>query len=307
MNFNQLVEKAEKRNKQTIAVAAAEDIEVLEAVLTALKMGLAKFLLFGNKTEINRLMAKNYPELKQHPDLEIIHSDTSQVAALKAVQAVRNKQADVLMKGNLATSIILKAVLNKETGLRSGKVLSHLAVFEFQNYKKWILLTDAAMNIAPTVEQKAEIIINAVTVANALEIRKPKVVPLAAIETVNPAMSATMDAAILTQMNQRGQIANCIVDGPLALDVAISPFAAEHKKINSKVAGDADILVVPSIEVGNVLYKSFVYFAKARVGAVVTGATAPIVLTSRSDSAESKLLSLILAVCTTENRDLGGN
>lgn len=167
-------------------------------------------------------------------------------------------------------------------------------------YDRYTIVTDAAMNIAPDLEQKAQIIKNAVRVAHSIGIDMPKVAPLAAVEVVNPAMQATLDAAALTVMNQRGQISGCIVDGPLALDNAVSQLAAEHKGIKSDVAGKADILLVPAIEVGNVLYKSLVYFANAKVGAVISGAKAPIVLTSRADTAESKLYSLALALCSAE-------
>lgn len=304
MNFDQLIEVAtQKKSKQTIAIAAAMAPDILEAVAKAIEVGLADFLLFGTKPEIENILKEVHPDLIENPAIKIIHTESDEEAAFFAVKSVREKKAQVLMKGNLSTSIILKAVLNKEMGLRSGKVLSHVAVFEIPNYKKWILLTDAAMNIAPDLEQKAEIIRNAVSVANAIGIHTPKVAPLAAVELVNPAMSATIDAAVLTQMNRRGQIANCIVDGPLALDNAISALAAEHKGVKGEIAGDADILLVPAIEVGNVLYKSLVYFANAKVGAVLAGAAAPIVLTSRTDSAESKLYSLALAIESVSNID----
>lgn len=307
MNFNQLIEEATQQSKQTIAIAAAADPDILEAVAKAINVGLAKFLLFGNQARIEDILNENHLGLIEKPEIKIIHTASNEEAAFSAVKAVRDKKAGVLMKGNLSTSIILKAILNKENGLRSGKILSHVAVFEVPNYKKWILLTDAAMNIAPDLEQKAEIIKNAVLIANAIGIPMPKVAPLAAVEVVNPAMGATLDAAILTQMNRRGQIPNCIVDGPLALDNAISALAAKHKGVAGEVAGNADILMVPAIEVGNVLYKSLVYFANAKVGAVLAGATAPIVLTSRTDSAESKLYSLALAVGTATNLYDNGN
>jgi phosphate butyryltransferase len=301
MNFDQLIEEATQKSRQTIAIAAAAAPDILEAVAKAIEVGLANFLLFGNKSRVESILKEDHPGLIENKGIEIIHTETDEEAAFFAVKAVREKKARVLMKGNLSTSIILKAVLNKENGLRSGKLLSHVAVFEVPNYKKWILLTDAAMNIAPDLEQKAEIIRNAVSVANAIGIITPKVAPLAAVEVVNPAMDATLGAAVLTQMNRRGQIENCIVDGPLALDNAISALAAEHKGVKGEVAGNADILLVPAIEVGNVLYKSLVYFANAKVGAVLAGAAAPIVLTSRTDSAESKLYSLALAVKSVTN------
>lgn len=309
MNFKQLIEEATRQSKQTIAIAAAADPDILDAVSKAIDVGLANFLLFGNRENIESILSENHPVLLERPEIKIVHTSSNEEAAYYAVKAVREKQAGVLMKGNLSTSVILNAVLNKEIGLRSGKILSHVAVFEIPNYKKWILLTDSAMNIAPSLEQKAEIIKNAVLIANAIGIPMPKVAPLAAVEVVNPAMDATLDAACLTQMNRRGQISNCIVDGPLALDNAISAIAAKHKGVAGEVAGNADILMVPAIEVGNVLYKSLVYFANAKVGAILAGATAPIVLTSRTDSVDSKLYSLALAVGTAsslcDNDNLG--
>ncbi|SEM88213.1 phosphate butyryltransferase [Mesobacillus persicus] len=298
MNFEHLIAKATQLSKQKIAIASAEDIEVLGAVAAALKIGLAEFLLFGNKIEIEGILKEKHPDLLGQPGISIFDTGTKEEAAAAAVKAVRDQEAGVLMKGNLSTSILLKAVLNKDLGLRSGKILSHVAVFEVPGYENLLLLTDAAMNIAPQLEQKAEIIRNAVKIAESIGIKMPKVAPLAAVETINNTMSATLDAASLTEMNRRGQITNCIVDGPLALDIAVSKAAAEHKGIKSEVAGNADILLVPAIEVGNVLYKSLIYFANAKVGAVIAGATAPIVLTSRADTAESKLYSLALAVCT---------
>jgi len=289
---------ASQGGRKTVAVAAAEDSEVLEAVARAVELELAHFLLFGNKEEIEQMITAKHPDLADSKAIEIISAPNHNTAAEMAVKAVKNKEANVLMKGNIPTAVILKAVLNKEYGLRSGTVLSHVAVFEVPGYDRFTIVTDAAMNLSPDVEQKAQIIKNAVKVAHSIGIDMPKVAPLAAVEVVNPAMQATIDAASLTMMNKRGQIPGCIVDGPLALDNAVSQLAAEHKGIKSEVAGQADILLVPSIEVGNVLYKSLMYFANAKVGAVIAGAKAPIVLTSRADTAESKLYSLALALCS---------
>lgn len=298
MLLNALIEKASSFVDKTVAVAAAEDEEVLEAVIDAVSNNLANFLLFGDKEKILHILNEKKPGLAENESITITHAKNPELAAELAVKAVRLNEADVLMKGNIATAVILKAVLNKEYGLRKGSVLSHVAVFEVPGFEQLILLTDAAMNIAPDLEQKVQITKNAVSIASAIGIETPKVAPIAAVEVVNPAMQATLDAAVLTQMNRRGQITGCIIDGPLALDNAVSLLAAEHKGIKSDVAGNADILLVPTIEVGNALYKSMVYFAKAKVGAVIAGAKAPIVLTSRADSAESKLYSLALALCT---------
>ena len=296
MKLEYLIDQAAGQPKKTVAVAVAEDHEVIEAVAKAIKLQLAQFRLYGNQEKIMGMLQEHGLQTSEH--VEVIAAMSSAEAAELSVKAVRNGEADVLMKGNIPTANILKAVLNKEWGLRKGSVLSHVAAFEVQNYDRLIFVTDAAMNIAPDVTQKAAIIQNTVEVAQAIGIDLPKVAPIAAVEVVNPAMQATIDAAMLTQMNRRGQIKDCIVDGPLALDNAVSQIAAEHKGIVSDVAGKADILLVPTIEAGNVLYKSLVYFADAKVGAMIAGATAPIVLTSRADSAETKVYSLALAVAT---------
>jgi phosphate butyryltransferase len=294
-----LINKATQLDRNTVAVAVAEDEEVIEAVIEALNRKLANFILFGDKEKIETILSVNYPGIKNgNRTLTVVHAESNMLAAELAVRAVSNKEATVLMKGNIPTSVLLKSVLNKEYGLRTGSVLSHVAVFEVPDFDRFTIVTDAGMNIAPDLEQKAKIIKNAATLARAIGIEYPKVAPIAAVEVVNPAMQATIDAAALSVMNKRGQITDCIVDGPLALDNAVSAIAAEHKGIHSEVAGRADILLVPTIEVGNVLYKSLIYFAKAKVGAVVAGAKAPIVLTSRADSAESKLYSLALAICS---------
>lgn len=296
MKLEYLIDQAAGQPKKTVAVAVAEDHEVIEAVAKAIKLQLAQFRLYGNQEKIMGMLQEHGLQTSEH--VEVIAAMSSAEAAELSVKAVRNGEADVLMKGNIPTANILKAVLNKEWGLRKGSVLSHVAAFEVPNYDRLIFVTDAAMNIAPDVTQKAAIIQNTVEVARAIGTDLPKVAPIAAVEVVNPAMQATIDAAMLTQMNRRGQIKDCIVDGPLALDNAVSQIAAEHKGIVSDVAGKADILLVPTIEAGNVLYKSLVYFADAKVGAMIAGAKAPIVLTSRADSAETKVYSLALAVAT---------
>ncbi|MGX1263828.1 phosphate butyryltransferase [Rossellomorea marisflavi] len=302
MNLQSLVDLATRKENATVAVAAAEDKEVLKAVSMAVERGMAEFLLFGDSEKIEQVMEESQRDLLNSTRIKIIHSPSVQHAAELAVQAVNQKEADVLMKGHVSTSVLLKAVLNKEWGLRTGNVLSHAAAFEVEGFENLVFVTDAAMNISPDLGQKAQIIQNTVSVARSIGIDKPKVAPLAAVEVINPQMQATLDAASLTVMNQRGQIKDCLVDGPLALDNAVSSIAARQKGIVSEVAGNADILLVPTIESGNILYKSLMYFAGAKVAAVISGAKAPIVLTSRSDLAESKLYSLALAICSSENR-----
>ncbi|MFG6494253.1 phosphate butyryltransferase [Fictibacillus sp. UD] len=294
MRLQNLVSQAKKQQvKPVIAVAEAGDQEVLESVLKAYKEGLAHFILFGNGEKISDWLKRNADESLN--GIKVVSTDTA-TAAYSAVKAVHDGEADILMKGLVSTSALLKAVLHKEIGLRTGKVLSHVAAFEVEGFKKLIFITDAAMNIEPDLNQKAQILQNAIDFAAQTGIEVPKAAVLAAVENVNPAMQATLDAASLTVMSLREQIKGGIVEGPLALDNAISKEAAAHKGITGKVAGDADILLVPTIETGNVLYKSLIYFARAKVGAVICGAKAPIVLTSRADSAESKYYSIALAV-----------
>ena len=296
-----LIEKAIEKTDPIVAVAEAADLEVLGAVQSAVVRGLATFILFGDENKMRRMMTENFSQLLSTDKIRIHHTVDAAHAALESVKAVSNGQAHVLMKGNLPTSVILKAVLNREYGLRTGKVLSHVAAFEVTGYDRLLFVTDAAMNVAPDLETKAQIIRNAVATAQACGVARPIVAPLAAIETINPAMVPTTDAAALVMMNKRGQINDCVIDGPLALDNAVSIEAAAQKGLTGETAGKADILLVPNIEAGNILYKSLMYFANAKVGAIIQGATAPIVLTSRADTAESKLYSLALAILATEN------
>ncbi|HSL93909.1 MAG TPA: bifunctional enoyl-CoA hydratase/phosphate acetyltransferase, partial [Bacillota bacterium] len=216
-------------------------------------------------------------------------------AAKAAVKLVKDGKAQMLMKGLVGTADILRAVLDRENGLRTDKILSHVAILEVPAYHKLLFMTDGGQNIAPDLAQKKEITQNAVDMARALGNPRPKVAALAALELVNPKMPATVDARALMEMAQSGELENCIVEGPIAFDGAISAEAAAHKGMKSEVAGDVDVLVVPFIEVGNVLYKSLVYLANTRVAGLIAGASAPIVLTSRSDSHEAKLLSIAAA------------
>ncbi len=299
MKLQELIERATQKEKLTVALAKAEDQEVLKSVSLSLERSIAKFILVGNEQKINELLQLHYPELLEHEDIFIEDARSDKEAAERAVKKVSSNEAQVLMKGHIATSILLKAVLNKEFGLRTGSALSHVAAFELDGYDRLLFVTDAAMNISPDLTQKMDIIQNAVKLAQSTGVQFPKVAVLSAVEVVNPSMPSSVDAAILSQMNQRGQISGCLIDGPLALDIAVSKEAAKHKGMKGNVAGEADILVVPNIETGNVLYKSFVYFAHARVGGMITGAKAPIVLTSRSDCADTKLYSLALALTST--------
>lgn len=289
--LDELIQLAKKREKKTIAIAAAQDKVVLEAVIQAVKDNIVEAILVGDKTKIEEI-AK---ELNINLDaVKIIDEANVNKAAAKAVDLVRSGEAQFLMKGILGTADLLKAVLNKEAGLKTSSLLSHVMIYDIPTYHKLLFLTDGGMVPYPELNDKVGIINNAIKIAHALEIEKPKVAPICAVEVVNPSMQATLDAAALSSMNKRGQIKGCIIDGPLALDNAISEEAAHHKGIVSEVAGDSDILLVPNIEAGNFLGKSLTYFAKAESAGVIVGAKCPVVLVSRADSAKSKLYSIAL-------------
>ncbi|MGI6343874.1 MAG: phosphate butyryltransferase [Bacillota bacterium] len=282
-----------KAGEKTIAVAAAEDTEVLSALKEARELGMAEAILVGDEVKIRRAAGSVGLDLT---GVQIINEPSPQSAARRAVQLVSSGQAQMLMKGLISTADVLRAVLDRDIGLRTGNVLSHVALLEPNDYGKLLLMTDGGMIIAPDLKQKAQMIENAVGIARVLGNDCPKVAVIAAFEKVNPDMAATVDAALLSKMAERGQISGCIVDGPLALDGAVSREAADHKGIVSPVAGDADILLMPTIEPGNVMYKTIVYLAGGQVAGVIAGARAPIILTSRSDSHQAKLYSIATAV-----------
>lgn len=286
---------------RVLAVAVAQDLEVLLAVDHAYTMGLATAVLIGDEPEIRAIAQANGISLEPHL---LIHEPDKVAACRTAVHLVRQGKADVVMKGIVDTSVILKAVLDKEIGLRDSPVLSHVAVFQVAGFDRLLYVTDAAMNIAPDVAAKKEILRNAVKVAHALGNPDPVAVCLCAVEKVNPKMQATLDAAALAEANRTGEITGCTVLGPLALDNAISPEAAKHKGITDPLAGHGDILLVPAIEAGNVLYKSLVYMAGAQNAGVIVGAKAPVVLTSRADSDEAKLNSIALALMVASDKSL---
>lgn len=286
------MERAGRYPRARVAVAAAEDREVLEAVKLGWEKELISPILVGSEKEIRSLAAEIGFRLA---DSQVFGVANAAASAGKAVELVSSGQADVVMKGFVGTSIFLKAVLNPEYGLRTGRLLSHLAAFEIPRFPRLLFITDGGVNIAPDLAQKQEILRNAIDAVRALGYSEPKVALLAAVEVVNPHMDATLDAASLSKMADRGQIKGALVDGPLALDNAIDREAALHKGIISPVAGVADILLVPDIEAGNVLAKSFSFLAGGTMAGIVVGSKAPIVLPSRADSAYSKLCSLVLA------------
>lgn len=291
--FEELIKLAQTKGPKRVVIAAAHDGEVIQALKSAQYLGLVEGILIGDSSLIYREAEKCGLELKEN---QVIHETDPEVIACRAVELVRLGEGDMLMKGLIDTAKLIKAVLDKDKGLRTGRALSHVAVLQVEGIDRFIFITDSGINIAPDLNRKAEIIQNAIEVARALGVKEPKVAVLTAIEVVNPEMPATVEAANLAKMAERGQIKGAIVDGPLALDLAISPEAAKHKRVNSLVAGQADILVVPYIEVGNVLLKALIHFARAKAAGVVMGAKAPIVLMSRSDAPETKTYSLALGL-----------
>ncbi|MCK5032948.1 MAG: bifunctional enoyl-CoA hydratase/phosphate acetyltransferase [Calditrichia bacterium] len=293
-NFDEILELVKNDTQKTIAVAMAEDADVLKALEKARSMGLAKSFLTGNAEKIYELMSTHGIDKNNY---EVINSISEIESIESAVVQVKSGKAQVLMKGLCSTSVFLKGVLDKNNGLRSGKVLSHLAVFESPQYHKLFMLSDAAMNIAPDLSTKIVITENAISAALRLGYEKPKIAIISAVEKINPdGIPSTVDAAIISKMNERNQIKNAIIDGPLAVDNALSEQSCIVKGLNTQVGGDADILIVPNIETGNACYKLLTILGNAKVAGIIVGATAPIVLTSRADSDESKFLSIVTAL-----------
>jgi phosphate butyryltransferase len=291
-SLNIFIDIAKKKPKKTIVVAAAEDEPVLEAVSVAKQAGIIDAILVGNIEKIREISAKINFDLTS---VELVSENNPAISCRTAVDIVRQQRAQILMKGLVGTADCLRAVLDKEKGLRQGSLLSHISFFELERYHKLIALTDVAQNIAPDFDDKINILKNSVDLYHRLGLENPKIAIVAAVETVSLKMPVTIEAAAFTMMNRRKQITGCIIDGPLAFDNVVSKEAAAHKGIVSDVAGDADLILVPNIEVGNCLYKSFTNFAGATVAAIILGAAVPIVLTSRADSERSKLMSLALA------------
>lgn len=297
--FQEMVTKAKQTAPKAVAVAVAEDTEVLRAVKRAEEDGLIKPILVGDSSKI-----KACAETIDY-DLSAARIDDQPhgvEASHRAVQLVAAGEADFLMKGLVGTATLFKAVLTKEYGLRQeGCLLSHIALLDLQRLDRLLIMTDGGVVMYPDLLQKKQVVENAVNVMQAIGVPKPNVVPLAAVELVNPNMEATLHAAALSKMAERGQIKDCVIDGPLAFDNAISEEAAKHKGIQSPVGGKADILLVPNIETGNVLYKSLSYFAEMSAALVVVGAKVPVVVTSRADDFMTKYYSLALCKLLAEN------
>ncbi len=298
-SFDDLIIRLSQVEKKKVAVAVAQDDEVLLAVKAAKERGIADSILVGDADLIKPIAQEIGMNLE---DYEVVDVKDPIEASLAAVKLVHDGKADMYMKGLIDTKDFLRSVLDKEVGLRSGRPLSHVCVFEMEGVDHLLFLSDVAFVPYPTLEDKANIIRNTVEICQACGIDNPKVAPLAAVEVVNPKMPETVEADELRQMNERGEITDCIVDGPLSMDLATCPEAAKHKGATGrKIVGDADVLLAPDIHAGNILYKTLVHFAKTKIGNLLTGTAAPVVLTSRSDSFEIKVNSLALGALVAES------
>lgn len=295
-SLSDILALAKKVGPKKVVVALAEDEEVLLALEQARKERIIEGILVGTKEKIEKLSLDNQIDIWK---FEIEEETDGFAASLKCCELINKGEADLMMKGLVGTAHFMKAILDKERGLATGKLLSHVAVFEIPQYPKLLMITDAAINIAPNLMEKAQIIQNAVEVSHSLGIETPLVACIAAVEKVNPdKMPDTLDCACLSKMGERGQIKGAIVDGPLGFDNAISEKSAKVKGIESQVAGKADIILCPNIETGNAIYKTLIEFANAKCAAIVAGTKAPVILTSRADSHETKFMSIALGVAS---------
>lgn len=297
-SFVDLVSKVSEYSIKTVAVAVAQDDAVLAAVRACKERNIANAILVGNEKKIREIALCINMDLS---DYEIINEEDDYTAALTAVALVHNKKADMYMKGLIDTKSFLRSVLDKEVGLRTGRQLSHVCVFEIEGIDQLLFLSDVAFMAYPTLEDKVHIINNTVEICHACGISNPKVASLAAIEVVNPKMPCTVEAAELSRMSRDGEITGCMIDGPLSLDLAIDPEAAKHKGAEGRIiSGDADVLLFPDIHAGNLVYKCLVHTAKVKNGNILTGTSAPVILTSRSDDFETKVNSVALAAVVAE-------
>ena len=299
-NFQELLSKLSSCGRKTLSVACAQDTAVLEAVKEAHDLGIIDAVLVGDEAKIREIANEIKMDCSQ---FTIINEPDSDKAPLTAVQLVHDGKADMYMKGILPTKNFLKSVLNKEVGLRTGKPLSHVCVFEVPGIDRLLFLSEFAFIPYPTLEDKKHIIEYDVDVANACGVENPKVAPLAAVEVVNPKMPCTVDADELRKANEAGEIKGCVVDGPLSLDIALYPAAAKEKGAEDRpAAGKADILLFPDIHAGNLVYKTMVHMVPGlKNGNVLVGTAAPVILTSRSDSKETKVYSIALAALLAEH------
>ncbi len=300
--FDALVERCQEIAPVGVAVCHPCDRVSLEGALQAAEKNLIRPILVGPEQKIKEVAAENGFDLRDH---EILNTNHELASAEEAVALCRSGKAECLMKGSLHTDEMMREVAKKDTGLRSGRRISHVFIMDVPNYDRMLLITDAAINIYPTLDDKVDIIKNSIDLAQVLGIEEPKIAILSAVETVYPKIASTLEAAALCKMADRGQIKGAILDGPLAFDNAISAEAAKIKGIKSEVAGKADIMLVPDLEAGNMLAKQLAYLADAEMAGIVLGARVPIILTSRADSARARLGSCAAAVLLAHARRIG--
>jgi len=292
-SFTELIEKARELGPARIAVVEAHDPDVLESLGQAEPLGLATPILVGNQAKIEAAAKKVGYVLK--PGV-LVPTPSEEASVRCAIDLVRDSKADFLMKGKVTTATLIRGIVDRERGLRTGSQLSQVIVFSVPHLNRLMLMTDAAINIAPTLAQKADITRNAIMVAHALGKDEPNVALLTALEFVNPDMPATVDAAALVGMHRRGQITGAYLEGPIALDAPLSRFAAERKNIQSPIVEDTDIFICPNIEAANIMFRAMLYFGHGKSGGIVVGAKVPLVLLSRAESAETKIQSIAIAL-----------
>ena len=291
-DFEKILQSLRPEKKRTVSVANAIDANVLSSLVTAHKMGFVDAILCGDKNEIKSVAQQNNIDISE---FEIIHCNDEFDAAKKSVESVRSGRADILMKGLIHTADILRAVLNRDTGIRADGILSHVSVLYSPKLQRTLFLTDIAMVPYPDLDKKIQLVKNAVSVAHHMGIKQPLVAPLCAVETLNPAMQSTLDADALQKMNKNSEISDCIISGPISFDIAVSQDAARIKQYDGPIQGNADILLFDNIEAGNNTIKAMVQFGDWIFGGIIVGATAPVIINSRSDSDISKLFSIACA------------
>lgn len=294
--YDEVIKKVRKFPEKKVCGVCMADEAAIEGALKAEALGIADLIFIGNRDLIEKILKKEGVD----KEYEILHVDSDKEGAEKVVALAREEKIDFILKGHIETATLMRAVVDKEKGLQTGKQISHMSFEEIPTYHKLVSITDGGITINPTVDQKEAIINNAVEIFHKFGYEKPKIACLAAVEKVNPKMQATLDAAELKERNQKGQIEGCIVEGPISFDLAYSPKAAEIKGYESEVAGDPDIFLVPDVQVGNILDKSINFAGGGKMSGFVVGAKCLIILTSRSATAEEKYLSMAMAALATQ-------
>lgn len=291
-NFKQIIDKLKDNNcPKRVAVVAAQDKHTLEAVLMAYKDGIAMPVLIGDA----KIVSSYLEDLGCQDKMCIVHATSHEDAARHAVEMINAGEADFIMKGLIETAVLMKIVVSRENNLRTDKVMSHVAFLDIPTYHKLLAVTDAALNTYPNLEQKKQIVENAVDALVKMGVKKPKVAIMAAAEEINPKLVESVEANELKKMNLSGELKDCIIEGPISYDLAINREAADIKGYSSVVAGDADLMVVPNLTAGNLMVKALLFSAGAKVAGFIVGAKVPVVLTSRASTTEDKYLSIILA------------